>query len=152
MSSNFRHEKKIKTCSSKSSTCVICMELQDEYDPNVCHYPCGHIFHSECIHIWLSENNTCPSCRVIIDACQHGSLIQHKPYILQLVINVLKERLRKLNLENIELTDRITISSQRGFHFVDIDDNMVIQAMMVNMLQNLGPVIRSTYGEDIDDQ
>jgi ribosomal protein S27E len=24
---------------------------------------CGHCYHYDCVHSWLSKNNTCPLCR-----------------------------------------------------------------------------------------
>lgn len=45
-------------------TCSIC--LSDESDSTGKKLKCNHIFHANCIHTWLSCNNTCPNCRTII--------------------------------------------------------------------------------------
>lgn len=45
--------------------CSIC---QNEYEPNqkVKKFTCNHIFHENCIDIWLNKNSTCPLCRKYI--------------------------------------------------------------------------------------
>jgi hypothetical protein len=50
--------------------CSIC---QDDVDTDLDQYcsgksnlvvtPCGHVFHSSCLHEWLENNSTCPLCR-----------------------------------------------------------------------------------------
>jgi hypothetical protein len=39
--------------------CSICLEIMTENRI----LPCCHKFHSNCINIWLKENNNCPLCR-----------------------------------------------------------------------------------------
>lgn len=45
-------------------TCSICL-LDEPYSIGK-KLKCNHIFHGNCIHTWLSFNNTCPNCRMII--------------------------------------------------------------------------------------
>lgn len=45
--------------------CSICLDKYIKND-KVSDLNCGHIFHKDCIKIWLSKNNTCPQCREII--------------------------------------------------------------------------------------
>jgi hypothetical protein len=42
--------------------CPICL---DNYQSNreVMNLDCNHVFHHDCIRLWLIENNTCPQCR-----------------------------------------------------------------------------------------
>ena len=46
----------------ENKMCSICLE---EYKNNdiIKKLPCNHIFHSECLKIWLSNKTTCPICR-----------------------------------------------------------------------------------------
>ena len=44
--------------------CPICCS-PIEKDESV-ELPCNHIFHRECVHTWLENNNTCPMCRFTI--------------------------------------------------------------------------------------
>ena len=41
--------------------CPICME---DITENVEYLPCAHKFHTDCIHVWLSNNSECPICRI----------------------------------------------------------------------------------------
>jgi hypothetical protein len=42
--------------------CPICL---DNYQINrvVMNLDCNHVFHHDCIKLWLQNNNTCPQCR-----------------------------------------------------------------------------------------
>ena len=46
--------------------CAICLSEFQAVDENI-HLPCNHYFHRACIEPWLQLNNTCPTCRHIID-------------------------------------------------------------------------------------
>ena len=45
--------------------CCICL---NNYDDNsvVVRIPCNHIYHRECIHLWMLRRPTCPFCRSVI--------------------------------------------------------------------------------------
>jgi len=42
--------------------CTICLENYVNGDDSIA-LPCIHIFHANCIKIWLKENNSCPICK-----------------------------------------------------------------------------------------
>ncbi|XP_060171063.1 uncharacterized protein LOC132602058 [Lycium barbarum] len=44
--------------------CPVCFEIFEEKSVVVI-TPCSHLFHRRCIFPWLSENDTCPTCREI---------------------------------------------------------------------------------------
>ncbi|XP_057419203.1 uncharacterized protein LOC130713455 [Lotus japonicus] len=53
--------------------CSVCMEgfeRQRSPDGNK-RVPCGHVYHSNCITVWLQSCNSCPLCR------RHFSLHRH---------------------------------------------------------------------------
>ncbi|PMD22979.1 hypothetical protein NA56DRAFT_81552 [Hyaloscypha hepaticicola] len=57
--------------------CAICKDefgvvFQDKKSEHPVRTPCGHVIGSECLTIWLSNHNTCPSCRAILDFSQDG--------------------------------------------------------------------------------
>lgn len=45
-------------------TCIIC---RDEMTAGK-RLPCGHIFHFQCLRLWLQQQQTCPTCRADIPA------------------------------------------------------------------------------------
>ena len=45
------------------SECIIC---RDELGPGCKRLPCGHIFHLDCLRLWLHEKHDCPTCRADI--------------------------------------------------------------------------------------
>ncbi|GMF54228.1 unnamed protein product [Phytophthora fragariaefolia] len=49
-------------------TCIICRE---EMTPDVCKkLPCSHIFHVDCLKMWVQRQQTCPTCRSTIPTGQ----------------------------------------------------------------------------------
>ena len=44
------------------NTCAICIG-EIECDDPITALPCGHCYHSTCVHIWLRQSGTCPICR-----------------------------------------------------------------------------------------
>ena len=44
-------------------TCSICQQLFNDIDIIRMPHSCEHLFHLKCIDTWLSQHNTCPSCR-----------------------------------------------------------------------------------------
>lgn len=56
--------------------CVICLEtIQEEEGLNKT-LECGHMFHADCIDMWLEQKKECPVCRVSIDDDEH-SIAEH---------------------------------------------------------------------------
>lgn len=49
-----------------SRTCSICFVDFDWNNENLVVLKCGHIFHKDCIDIWINQQQTCPTCRVIL--------------------------------------------------------------------------------------
>lgn len=47
--------------------CAICLEELKDGDKCRMFLPsCNHTFHKACVDLWLSEDNTCPLCRVVL--------------------------------------------------------------------------------------
>lgn len=46
-------------------TCIICRDLM-EAGPGAKRLPCGHIFHLDCLRLWLQQQQSCPTCRADI--------------------------------------------------------------------------------------
>lgn len=55
--------------------CIICMEpfvdikasTDEPKQENALQMPCGHIFGSHCLKLWLKDHSTCPTCRKEVD-------------------------------------------------------------------------------------
>lgn len=46
-------------------TCIICRDLM-EAGPGAKKLPCSHIFHLDCLRLWLQQQQSCPTCRADI--------------------------------------------------------------------------------------
>jgi len=46
-------------------TCIICRDLM-EAGPEAKKLPCAHIFHLNCLRLWLQQQQSCPTCRADI--------------------------------------------------------------------------------------
>lgn len=58
---NEKYLEKLKNNGGEHS-CSVCKD-EFEIDQNILCLPCKHNFHDECIHPWLKERNSCPTCR-----------------------------------------------------------------------------------------
>lgn len=45
--------------------CTVCLEDFDK-GVKIGRLLCGHIFHKECIEVWINKNRTCPVCRTYL--------------------------------------------------------------------------------------
>lgn len=55
---------KITSLSINNDDCAICIEsLWGKYATTL---QCGHLFHMECIKLWLEKTATCPTCRFVL--------------------------------------------------------------------------------------
>lgn len=43
--------------------CVVCLNDYKDDETLRLVSPCGHVFHADCVDIWLSYRSTCPICR-----------------------------------------------------------------------------------------
>ena len=54
--------------SPAASTCVICLERVRQSRDRILLDPCGHVFHRDCIVLWLEKlPRQCPTCRVDVN-------------------------------------------------------------------------------------
>ncbi|CAM9684419.1 unnamed protein product [Chrysoparadoxa australica] len=56
-------EEELEAC---EHTCIICRDHMEEGKK----LACGHIFHFQCLRLWLQQQQTCPTCRTEITARQ----------------------------------------------------------------------------------
>eukprot|EP00299_Pterocystis_sp_00344_P020061 c9886_g1_i1.p2 GENE.c9886_g1_i1~~c9886_g1_i1.p2 ORF type:complete len:242 (+),score=58.68 c9886_g1_i1:45-770(+) len=53
-----------KVDESDGSSCAVCLEpLHQGKGSKAKQMPCKHLFHEECLEIWLEKKNSCPTCR-----------------------------------------------------------------------------------------
>jgi E3 ubiquitin-protein ligase RNF115/126 len=57
-----RHCKRNEEGELEMPTCSVCL-TEFELGVEAIFVPCGHIFHTKCLHPWLKDHNTCPVCR-----------------------------------------------------------------------------------------
>jgi len=49
------------------ATCIICREEMATAKKLLC----GHLFHVHCLRSWLERQNTCPTCRALVDPSEN---------------------------------------------------------------------------------
>jgi Ring finger domain len=63
---------------------LVCLSTLLHAKTNCTRMPCGHLYHTHCIQLWLQEHNTCPSCRYEIpisyDAFVQKNHNSHSPH------------------------------------------------------------------------
>ncbi|KAJ5719004.1 hypothetical protein N7493_007459 [Penicillium malachiteum] len=53
------------TIIAENPSCPICTEAYEVEVP-ILTLPCGHLFHEQCVQIWLRRSSSCPLCRRVI--------------------------------------------------------------------------------------
>ena len=83
----------LNTIENEIKECVICLEKMSTKqnksasgEENVRALWCMHLFHTKCIHEWLVNNNTCPTCRAPSSPHYHLPLHQNIPIQDELVV------------------------------------------------------------------
>ncbi|EYU34708.1 hypothetical protein MIMGU_mgv1a018060mg [Erythranthe guttata] len=51
----------------KGSNCAICLDIFDVGEKCRLLPPCEHVFHAECVDLWLLKSPFCPICRARAD-------------------------------------------------------------------------------------
>ena len=58
--------------------CAVCMGPFADDGETLTPLPCGHVFHTSCISVWLKNKGTCPNCRRLIvvrpGGCPDGTM------------------------------------------------------------------------------
>ena len=57
----------MRSLSFPSGDCLICREGMDSAKK----LPCGHMFHLDCLRMWLQHQQSCPLCRSLNSTCIH---------------------------------------------------------------------------------
>jgi hypothetical protein len=58
--------------------CSICLDNLDSDNRNITETICNHIFHNECLNLWLNNNSTCPCCRTAINDLEDDTSNLHE--------------------------------------------------------------------------
>lgn len=61
-----------------NTDCTICIDGM-KVGEVVVTLPCSHLFHEECVVLWLKQHNTCPVCRAPIEQSARRSTAEYRP-------------------------------------------------------------------------
>ncbi|KZV17845.1 hypothetical protein F511_01654 [Dorcoceras hygrometricum] len=64
---------------SKSFECAVCLNEFQEMEKLRIIPSCGHLFHIDCIDVWLQNNANCPLCRSSISALDINQVLAQDP-------------------------------------------------------------------------
>ena len=66
---------------SEDLECSICLEdIKDKYTI----IKCNHVFHKQCLNLWLKKHQTCPMCRTYLKEYYEGYVYNKKTFKLGL--------------------------------------------------------------------
>lgn len=96
--------------------CLICLEEQ-ELGGMACKLPCGHIYHKECLVMWLKKQCTCPVCRFELETDDSAYEQQRKKRMMER-----KLRFRRDELDHKPVSQLRDISKQLNVNITDCID------------------------------
>jgi hypothetical protein len=117
----------------EEDVCPICLGEFNE-DEESSEIFCGHLFHVDCIDIWLNDHFTCPLC------CEIGPFTINLRYLS--VDTIKLNKIRKVNIENIKKEIK-KIMGTKSYHYVPIE--LEDKHMLLNGIQLKMPTIHSVY-------
>ncbi|XP_004247719.1 RING-H2 finger protein ATL16 [Solanum lycopersicum] len=88
------------------SECVVCLNEFQENEKLRVIPNCAHIFHIDCIDVWLQNNANCPLCRNSISSC---TTISNTKLLLDPIIAPSSTPYQDPNLENFRDDDYVVI-------------------------------------------
>jgi cytidylate kinase len=107
----------------RSECCLVCYEEQTVGCTITC-LPCGHYFHSACVHEWLRRRCTCPVCRY--------ELATDDPRYEQ-------ERAQRMKQRTTSSTSTSTTISSSGSSNTSSNNLTLSAANSTNTLKRMGP-------------
>ncbi|CAI9784964.1 unnamed protein product [Fraxinus pennsylvanica] len=88
-----------KEVTGASNNVVVCVACKDEVaiGKKVTRMPCSHLYHGDCIFLWLRIRNTCPICRYELHTDNVGDEKMRSDHrITASFLNVLRVRYNEL--------------------------------------------------------
>ena len=95
--------------------CPICFEEEKEFGETLC----GHAFCMDCIKIWLTNNKSCPYCRMVLT--DKGLKIKDDENLSK-IINEIKDKISTMNYKVYELKLEGYISENDTVRVIHEDD------------------------------
>lgn len=103
----------------------ICGICYDELLTDVRVLECKHIFHTECINLWIERSNSCPFCRSQIFNTEYERLISDPSVRL---IDIYRQA-QTLNLTSDQISD---IEIMLGIEIPDTPLNNIMDELWLN--------------------
>ncbi|GBG30764.1 Transmembrane E3 ubiquitin-protein ligase 1 [Hondaea fermentalgiana] len=109
----------------RDTQCAICLLTVTGVDEEHMITPCNHLFHRDCLRVWINEKLECPTCRAVLPPIED---VQLKAVAALMAVHAVGVALRAVRLRNFvtDATSAIASSatmdaSSRGI-FKDYDD------------------------------
>lgn len=117
----------LEELNKNSDNCAICWEKMEVARK----LPCGHLFHSTCLQLWLEQDTSCPTCRYILNV--NGTNVRRSPGPRQ-----------TRSMMRIGATTTNGINHQHFFHFDGSRYVSWLPSFSVQVLSTVG-------GAEVDD-
>lgn len=129
--------------------CCICLE-DHTIGTKVIRMPCAHMFHSDCIHDWLSRHCTCPVCRyelpTLDEAYERGRKERMKHIKPRIPFHQL-EKMSKGELQNLCRQCSISISTGNATITKELLMEILIESEKIDIIALPKPVVEYSLEE-----
>ena len=120
-----------------SDTCSICQQSFNDNDITRMLNNCKHIFHLTCIDTWLTEHNTCPSCR-------HNLIDDLTPNISVQTPTHSSQSNSAINNSTASVINLATAVEDNADNTVDTVDNVIIEEIDNGNIRNRNGTINTS--------
>lgn len=117
---------------------IICSICTESVETGVKTIFCNHIYHKDCLHRWLSYNNSCPNCRHELLVNNEIQIQDFNTLESEIIINKNKNKCQYINntKKNNNLNENLNLLNEEYYNIRRTYNNIINNRILDNNYMN----------------